>query len=114
LLHAARLLRLLAAAGTQVDDDVIVVDSSMPLSLAVGMFRPKIYLSSRLATALTPDVLSVVLEHERAHVRRRDALRKLAASVLSLGHLPWMRRRLLCDLSLACEQACDDEAAQGA
>jgi len=53
----------------------------------------------------------VVLEHERAHARRRDPLRLVTAALLSAGHLPGTRRLLLSDLALACEQAADDEAA---
>ena len=39
-------------------------------------------------------------------------MRKLTAAALSWMHLPALRRRLLGDLSLACEQACDAEAAR--
>jgi beta-lactamase regulating signal transducer with metallopeptidase domain len=50
--------------------------------------------------------------HERAHAVRRDALVLTVARVLTLAHLPHVRRRILADLALACEQACDEEAAR--
>jgi beta-lactamase regulating signal transducer with metallopeptidase domain len=89
-----------------------LIPSSTPLSVTAGLFRPLVLVSTSLRERLRPDVLAVVLEHERAHARRRDPLRLVAAALLSAGHLPGTRRLLLCDLALACEQAADDEAAK--
>ena len=88
-----------------------LIPSSAPLSVTTGLFRPLVLVSTGLRERLRPEVLAVVLEHERAHARRRDPLRLVAAALLSAGHLPGTRRLLLCDLALACEQAADDEAA---
>lgn len=85
--------------------------SSECLSLTVGLWRPRIYLSSALAGGLGRAELDVVVAHERAHARRRDGLSQLAARGLSNLHLPGVRRRLLAELELACEQACDEVAA---
>jgi Zn-dependent protease with chaperone function len=89
-----------------------LIPSNIPLSVTAGLFRPLVLVSTGLRERLRPDVLAVVLEHERAHARRRDPLRLVAAALLSAGHLPGTRRLLLCDLALACEQAADDEAAK--
>jgi Zn-dependent protease with chaperone function len=89
------------------------VDIDGPLALTAGLFRPRIYLSRRLLNALAPAELAAVVGHEQAHRRRRDAVRQLAADVLSRFYLPPIRRRLLADLSLASERACDEEAALG-
>jgi Zn-dependent protease with chaperone function len=88
-----------------------VVDADGPLALTAGVLRPRIYLSTRLLDALSPAELAVVLGHEEAHRRRRDALWLLLADVLSRLHLPPVRRRLLADLDLATERACDEAAA---
>ena len=88
-----------------------LIPSSTPLSVTTGLFRPLVLVSTGLRERLRPEVLAVVLEHERAHARRRDPLRLVAAALLSAGHLPSTRRLLLSDLALACEQAADDEAA---
>jgi hypothetical protein len=92
--------------------DVRLVEASLPLCVTAGLLRPRIFVSERFAAALPQAQLEVALEHECAHVRRRDGLRKLAAAALSWPHLPALRRRLLGDLSLACEQACDARAAR--
>lgn len=90
-----------------------VVDMDGPLALTTGLMRPRIYLSARLLDALSPAELAAVVGHEEAHRQRRDAVRQLAAEVLTRLHLPPIRRRLLKDLSLASERACDEEAALG-
>lgn len=88
-----------------------VVDMEGPLALTAGVIRPRIYLSSRLVDTLSPAELAAVVGHEQAHRRRRDTLRQLAAEMLTRLHLPPIRRRLLADLALASERACDEEAA---
>jgi Zn-dependent protease with chaperone function len=111
--RSRRLRRSLAReASGALRDDVELVDSPGFVSLTVGALRPRVFVSRRLAEALSPGELEVVIEHERAHARRRDGLRKLAAAALSWMHWPPLRRRLLRELALACEQACDAGAAR--
>ena len=88
------------------------MDCAAPLALTAGLSRPEVYISSSLLASLPSDMLRVIVAHERAHVRRRDGLIQFVAHIVSLLHLPGIRRRLLADLSLACEQACDQEAAR--
>ncbi|MCI0437960.1 MAG: M56 family metallopeptidase, partial [Chloroflexi bacterium] len=92
--------------------DIQVMDCAAPLALTAGLSRPEVYISSSLLASLPADMLEVIVAHERAHVRRRDGLIQFVAHLSSLLHCPWVRRRLLADLSLACEQACDQEAAR--
>ena len=87
-----------------------VFQSERPLAFGVGFFRPRIFLSTGLKTILSEAQLEAVLAHERAHVRRRDALVKSVARLASALHLPPIRRRLLRELELASEQACDASA----
>ena len=54
----------------------------------------------------------MVLAHERAHVRRRDALVGSVVRALAVVHLPWVGRWLVQELEVAAEQACDEEAAR--
>lgn len=110
-----RVRRVVHALGTaQVPDPVHrpyrVVDSDIAFALTAGLVRPAIYLSSGLLKALSPAELAVVVGHEHAHRQRRDALRSFIADLLSRLHLPPIRRRLLADLYLASEQACDEHA----
>jgi beta-lactamase regulating signal transducer with metallopeptidase domain len=69
-------------------------------------------LSRALLERLGSDELLVVLAHEHAHVRRRDALLGTVVRALSVFHLPWVGRWLIDELEVAAEQACDEVAAR--
>lgn len=86
------------------------VQSERPFSLTSGWGRGEIFVSSSLAEALAPSQLDAVIEHERAHVSRRDGLRRTLAHTLSWIQLPALRREILAEFDLASERACDEEA----
>jgi beta-lactamase regulating signal transducer with metallopeptidase domain len=113
-LRATRTRRALAglrnAPARCLAPGVRCIESEQAFSLTAGLGRGEIFVSSALASALAPAHLDAAIEHERAHARRRDGLRRLAAQVLSRSHLPAVRRRILAELELATEQACDEEA----
>lgn len=110
--RARRMLRqLLRAARFRPDLGAHEVDSARPLALATGI-GDGVLLSTSLTTQLAPPMLEAVLAHERAHVARRDPRRRLLAALLAGFQWPWLRRRLLADLALATEQACDERAAR--
>lgn len=111
LSRAHRVLARLRRASSPAPPDLRSVDTDEAFSFTGGLFRPDIYLSRGLREGLDPVQLAVVLEHERAHVRRRDILRRLAARLGVLFHGPATGRMLLATLDLACEEACDEEAA---
>lgn len=90
--------------------DMHVVATDAPLAFVAGLGSPRLFVSRHLIAHLTEAQLTIVIAHERAHARRRDALCQLIASVLSRLHLPTCRRQLLADLALAAEQACDEHA----
>ena len=90
--------------------DVEVFESAAPFAFAAGLRRPRVFLAASLVEGLPGSQLAAVIEHERAHARRRDPLARLAARVLSFAHLPGLRRTLLRELAIASEQACDAEA----
>jgi hypothetical protein len=113
LARAGRALaRLVPTARSDLAPDVALLATPRPLSLCLGAWRPRIVVSEGLVRALAPTSLAVVLAHERAHARRRDALRTFAARALSWPHLPRVRRELLAALALASERACDEAAAE--
>lgn len=92
-------------------DDVCVVDAELPLSLTIGLWSARIFVTRGLLDALSPVQRQVMLEHERCHVRERHALLKLAGA---LGALVWRketRRNLLELVALACERRGDEAAA---
>ncbi|MCL4684927.1 M56 family metallopeptidase [Myxococcota bacterium] len=113
-LRAARTRRVLAglrnAPARCLAPGVRCIESERAFSLTAGLGRGEIFVSRALADALAPAHLDAVIEHERAHARRRDGLRRLAAQILSWPHLPAVRRAILAELEMATEQACDEEA----
>jgi Zn-dependent protease with chaperone function len=92
--------------------DVRVSRSPIPFALTGGGLRPRIWLSSSLVEALTSEEREVVIAHERAHAERRDPLGLALAAAVSILHPRRSRRALLAELALACEQACDERAAE--
>jgi Zn-dependent protease with chaperone function len=105
-------LRSVASVAEGMEPDGTVrLRSPRPFAFTAGFARPAVYVSTGLRDALCPGDLTVVVEHERAHARRRDALTTWVAASLGVLHLPSTRRRLAADLQVACEQACDEEAA---
>jgi BlaR1 peptidase M56 len=77
----------------------------------VGLIRPRIAISHRLAAALDDAALAAALEHERAHARHRDPLRLWLAQVATDLLWPWpaAKYRLTC-WRRSVELARDDEA----
>lgn len=93
--------------------DVRLLDQATPIALTVGALRPVILLSTGLIEAISPQTLRIILAHERAHMRRRDTAWALLDAFAGALLPKAARGRLLGDLSLAREQACDLVAAQG-
>lgn len=111
ILRPARLATaLLRSAHTRRNGDVAVVAGDQPLCVAVGLLRPQVLISRGLIDCLSAADLAVVIAHERAHVRRRDALTTALMRVLAVAQLPWVGPWLLRELAIAAEQACDEEA----
>lgn len=53
--------------------DLVVMP--LPLAHCYGLLRPRICITTGLLALLTPSELEAVLQHERAHLQRRDPLR---------------------------------------
>ncbi len=84
------------------------VEAARPFAAAA---EGHVLLSAGLVEQLSDPHLDVVVAHEQAHLQRRDPLLRSVVGLLSVGHLPSVGRRLLADLELASEQACDEAAA---
>ena len=79
-------------------------------AVTYGLFRPRILVSTGLATALTPAEIGAVLAHEREHLRHRDPLRLLAARMVAAWgcYLPaarWLAGRAVLSRELAADRA---------
>jgi beta-lactamase regulating signal transducer with metallopeptidase domain len=104
-------VRALARTGERRDDlGVIVLESPGLVCLAAGLLRPRVLVSRRFFSDLSEGERAVVLAHEHAHVRRRDALVSILARFFAALHLPPVAAWITRELSIAAEEACDDEA----
>ena len=111
--RALRIVRCLARTGVEHPDlGVTLLETAHPICLAAGLLRPRVLLSRGLLHSLTPAGRGIVLAHERAHVRRHDALATGLVRLLGLLHLPAVARWLQREVEVTAEQACDEEAAR--
>lgn len=110
VLQARRLGQILNFVASGSGAAFSVVDSSEPLAVSMGLFRPKVLISNGLMQSVSRAELTAIVEHEQAHCRRRDNLKKLLAFCGTIPSL--LRKRLRADLDLALEQCCDAAAAR--
>jgi len=87
------------------------VPGSPWLSLAVGIFRPRILISASLESCLEPSAFEAVIEHEEAHLRRRDPQALALLSWAGLFAPPGVASRVRVAYRDAAEEASDAEAA---
>ena len=104
-----RALALAAASEPSSADPALRESDLIATPVTVGVFRPRIILP-RGWTAWPAAMQSSVLQHERAHIRRRDTFVNLIAgvnrAVFWFHPLAWWLERRV---AVAAEQACDDE-----
>jgi Peptidase family M48 len=100
----AQVLAVAGRLGLAGRVDCVTADQAFAVTR--GLLRPRILVSSGALATLDPAELAAVLGHERAHLRRRDPLRLLAARLLAdagcyLPALRWLSHRfaLHCELS---------------
>jgi Zn-dependent protease with chaperone function len=69
-----RLKRLLTESDLK-PNQVRFFPCSLRFACTVGLFTPKILISTQIVESLTDDEVMAVLRHEQSHLRRRDPLR---------------------------------------
>ncbi len=95
--------------NADVDEPIRLVPGREPLAFSgCG----KIFVAQMLRERLNPEEYRALLLHEEAHLRRHDGLLLILARLSSATYLPPLRNRLLAQLVLASEQACDQSAAE--
>jgi len=62
---------------TQSSVPLIRIARSVPAMTAAGIVRPRVLLSTSTEFLLTPNEMQTAVNHELAHIRRRDNLKKL-------------------------------------
>lgn len=111
LVARARPADLPPALQARMKDVRVVVSPEAPGPMAAGLFRPCIVLPESIALA-SPGIAGL-LEHEHAHIRRRDMLAALGQRlVLALlwwsPALHWISRRIDEEREVACDEAAVD------
>lgn len=101
-------VRLAARRGV---DGTLRVASDLPMCAAIGLSDTAILVSDGARARVSAAQLAIMLDHERAHVARRDVLRHALALLAASAHSPATAKALLDELSVAREQACDEAAA---
>lgn len=113
---AAKCSRLLRLGGEQIarpdGTRIWIVDSQYPVAAVIGIFRTRLLLSSRLMHECTESELEAIVNHERAHVRRRDNIVRAAMLYLPDPFAMFAAAREM-DVAwaAAAEEAADDAAA---
>jgi Zn-dependent protease with chaperone function len=85
---------------------VIRTSVILPTITAAGIVRPRILLSATAESMLTASELRIALNHEVAHVRRRDNLKKLLLRFVAFPGMAGLEAAWL----EATEMAADDDA----
>ena len=98
------------AAGLGCAGRLDAVAGEDAFAVTYGLIRPRILVSTGLATTLTPAEICAVLAHEREHLRRRDPLRMLVARLAAAWacYLPagrWLASRAALRYELTADRA---------
>jgi Zn-dependent protease with chaperone function len=89
---------------------VLRISRTLPAMTAAGIVRPKVLLSGAAEFVLTANELQTALNHELAHVRRRDNLKKLLLRFVAFPGMSGLEAAWL----EATEMAADDAAVSNA
>lgn len=91
-----------------------LIQSREPVIACSGILRPKLIISDRLSRLLPPEEMQLAVEHEKAHVRSRDNLKRLLV-LLAPDVLPLTRQMRGIEQRWAAlaEWAADDRAVDG-
>jgi Zn-dependent protease with chaperone function len=104
--------KLLREADPKSPGGLHVLPLEAPQAFVLGTIRPRVFVTRGLLTADNEQHLESVLAHERAHLARADALRRLLASIASPFQLPGIARGIERQLARAHEMAADEDAAR--
>ena len=88
----------------------VIPTRTLPAMTAAGIIRPKVLLSGAAESMLTANELQTALNHELAHVRRRDNLKKLLLRFVTFPGMTGLEAAWL----EATEMAADDSAVSNA
>jgi Zn-dependent protease with chaperone function len=110
ILRAVRLSFALSGTSYKALMGCLVLPVEEQQAYVLGILKPQVYISQGLLEHTSEDDLALMLAHERAHVARRDPLRRLIASVGLILHLPGTAHLLDRLLTRTQEMAADADA----
>jgi len=106
------------AAGLGCAARLDMVDAAEAFAVTYRLVRPRILVSTGLATTLAPAEIGAVLAHEQEHLRHRDPLRLLATRLVAAWgcYLPaagWLAGQAALRRELAADRAAAGRAGRG-
>ncbi len=100
-------ISLLRAFGTAKNEQVYIIESSIPTAFTGGLIKPSCFISTGLIEQLSAADVEIIIQHELAHVHYYDPLKKWLFSFFSAYFVSHVRRELLSMMSLSMEQDAD-------
>ena len=117
-MSAARLRRSWLAGGRALEMPgaglpVYAIDTAFPLVAVLGVFRPRLFVSTSVLDACSAAELAAIVDHERRHVSAFDnAMRLLMDAAPDALRLTRVPEALACSWHQAAEHRADDAARQ--
>ncbi|KRE35330.1 M56 family metallopeptidase [Paenibacillus sp. Soil724D2] len=77
------------------EGQIQIISYKAPIAMTIGLWKPRVILSSGLMDMLEPNELCAVIEHEKCHMRHRDPLAIFLLTMISksMWYIPifaWM------------------------
>lgn len=94
--------------ATPLRDKVFVLENHQASAFSSGFRHPKCYITSGMLDQMNANELEIIIQHELAHIRRRDPFKKWLFSLLVTFFIPVIANRLKLHMVLAMEQAADE------
>lgn len=98
------------SVSEELEDGSWLIDSDTRQAFTAGLFQPRSYITHGLRDNLSEESLAIVQQHELAHKRRRDPLRKYVFSLFASFLPKTIGKQLNNAFSLALEQLADHSA----
>jgi len=94
-------LSTLSGFAREIDNKVYELELPQACAFTSGFLTKRCYITSGMLEATTPQEQAVILEHEKAHAKNHDPLKKWLFSILSAFFLPSLTARLKLHMTLA-------------
>ena len=107
LYHNHHQISVLRAFGIRKSKQVTIIESPIPTAFTGGLLNPSCFISTGLIEKTSAAELEIIIQHEIAHVRNYDPLKKWLFSFLSAYFTNNVKSLLISMMSLSMEQDAD-------